>query len=89
MRFGVLFLLLACLYLSLAQGTYENCCLKRVERARQSTIKRVVHYRVQETDGGCNLPAIVFTMKGGRTFCANPNRKWVQKLKKNIDERKA
>ncbi|KAG9350709.1 hypothetical protein JZ751_024598 [Albula glossodonta] len=44
MRFRAFFflLLLTCLYLSLAQGSYENCCLKLAKRVRVSTRKAVV-----------------------------------------------
>ncbi|KAJ8374677.1 hypothetical protein SKAU_G00052570 [Synaphobranchus kaupii] len=90
MRFSVVFflLLLACFYLSLAQGTYENCCLKYVGHVRQSTKKKVVSYRTQETDGGCNIPAIVFKMKRAKSFCADPKQTWVRRLIKRLDKRK-
>ncbi|CAB1324473.1 unnamed protein product, partial [Coregonus sp. 'balchen'] len=82
MRFQALFflLLLACMYLSLAQGSYENCCLRHVTGLKKSTKRNVVHYRIQETDGGCNIKAVVFILKKGKTVCANPSHKWVQHL---------
>ncbi|XP_061095104.1 C-C motif chemokine 25b [Conger conger] len=90
MKFSVLFflLLLACFCLSLAQGTYENCCLKYVRRVRQKTKNKVEDYRKQETDGGCNIPAIVFIMKP-KPFCADPNKPWVKQLMKRVDKKKA
>ncbi|KAG7487926.1 hypothetical protein MATL_G00028710 [Megalops atlanticus] len=90
MRFSAFFclLLLTCLYLSLAQGSYENCCLRYVSKVRKSTMGKVVTYRRQQTDGGCNVPAIVFTLSRGRSFCADPNQRWVQLLMKRVDKRK-
>ncbi|XP_078143997.1 C-C motif chemokine 25 isoform X2 [Centroberyx gerrardi] len=89
MRFNALFflLILACLYLTLAQGSYEDCCLKYVKAMDRGTQRMAVRYRLQETDGGCNIPAIVFTMKKGRTFCANPRLKWVTDLMRKIDKK--
>ncbi|KAK3534533.1 hypothetical protein QTP86_016609 [Hemibagrus guttatus] len=86
MRFNLLFffLLLGVLYLSLAQGSYEDCCLKYTKEIKSSVKKRVISYRRQEQDGGCNLPAIVFKLKSGRQFCAKPGEKWVQDLQKKI-----
>ncbi|KAJ8277391.1 hypothetical protein GJAV_G00074650 [Gymnothorax javanicus] len=90
MRFSVLFLflILACLYLSLAQGTYENCCLTYVGRVKAPIKKRVVNYRMQENDGGCNIPAVVFIMRSGKAFCADPSDFWVKRLIKHIDKKK-
>ncbi|XP_042560770.1 C-C motif chemokine 25b [Clupea harengus] len=82
MKFSILFfvLLLACLYPSLAQGSYENCCLKYVKGVKKSTKRKVDKYRIQETDGGCNIPAVVFTLRSTKSFCANPREQWVQHL---------
>ncbi|XP_060796559.1 C-C motif chemokine 25b [Neoarius graeffei] len=78
------FLLLLCMYSSLAQGHYESCCLRYGNEPKIRIKRKVVSYRLQETDGGCNIPAVIFTfaLKKNVTFCANPNEHWVQKLMK-------
>ncbi|XP_042561511.1 C-C motif chemokine 21 [Clupea harengus] len=87
MRFyALLFLvILTCLYLTVAQGSYEDCCLKYVKRVRPSVKGMVRSYRKQQLDGGCNIPAIVFSMKRGRVFCADPKQIWVRHLMKRTD----
>ncbi|XP_063057247.1 C-C motif chemokine 25b [Engraulis encrasicolus] len=89
MKFSILFfiLLLACMCPVLAQGSYENCCLKYVAGIKKSTKKRVEKYRLQETDGGCNRQAVVFTLRNLRTFCADPKQQWVQHLIADVDRR--
>uniref|UniRef100_A0A4W5KW58 Chemokine interleukin-8-like domain-containing protein n=1 Tax=Hucho hucho TaxID=62062 RepID=A0A4W5KW58_9TELE len=90
MRFSVLFfLILACLCVTLAQGSYEDCCLKYVTRVKKTAERMVTSYRRQETDGGCNIHAIVFTMKRGRLFCANPTEKWVNELMLKVETKKS
>ncbi|XP_051529366.1 C-C motif chemokine 21-like [Myxocyprinus asiaticus] len=88
MKFQILcfLLLLACMYPSVAQGSYENCCLKYIKKIRKTTIKHIDSYRVQETDGGCNISAIVFKLKL-RTICADPRQTWVQELMQKINEK--
>ncbi|XP_046883481.1 C-C motif chemokine 25-like [Hypomesus transpacificus] len=90
MRFSALFflLILACLYLTLAQGSYEDCCLRYAKSVGKGTRRIVKSYRKQETDGGCNIPAVVFTTKRGRVFCADPNEKWVNDLISKIENKK-
>ncbi|KAL0966545.1 hypothetical protein UPYG_G00296540 [Umbra pygmaea] len=81
MRLKVLFFLtLTCVYLTLAQGSYEDCCLSYVQAMTRNAKRMVASYRIQETDGGCNIPAVVFTMKKGKQYCAKPNQRWVNEL---------
>ncbi|XP_023136433.1 C-C motif chemokine 20 [Amphiprion ocellaris] len=89
MRFNMLFFMLVLSYLcfALAQVSYDDCCLKYVKKMGHSTQKHAVRYRVQKIDGGCNIPAIIFTMRRGRMFCTDPREKWVQDLMKRIDKR--
>ncbi|KAJ7993130.1 hypothetical protein DPEC_G00269220 [Dallia pectoralis] len=89
MKFQALFflLLLACMCLSLAQGSYENCCLKYVTGLKKNVKRNAMSYRKQETDGGCNIKAIVFKMKKGKTVCADPDKKWVQDFMLEVDNR--
>ncbi|XP_018533420.1 C-C motif chemokine 25 [Lates calcarifer] len=87
MRFNVLFLLLSLsfLCLALAQVSYDDCCLKYVKNLNHRIQRHAVKYRRQETDGGCNIPAIIFTMKRGRLFCTDPKQGWVIDLMRKID----
>uniref|UniRef100_A0A3B5AZ88 C-C motif chemokine ligand 21 n=1 Tax=Stegastes partitus TaxID=144197 RepID=A0A3B5AZ88_9TELE len=89
MRFNTLFfvLVLSCLCLALAQVSYDDCCLKYVRELRHGTRRHAVKYREQKPDGGCNIPAIIFTMRRGRVFCTDPKEKWVIDLMKRIDEK--
>ncbi|XP_062378183.1 C-C motif chemokine 21a [Sardina pilchardus] len=90
MRFyPLLFLvILTCLYLTVAQGSYEDCCLKYVKLHRSWTSLRkvVTKYREQKLDGGCNIPAIVFSRSRGKDFCADPKQHWVKRLMNFIDK---
>uniref|UniRef100_A0AAY3ZY13 Chemokine interleukin-8-like domain-containing protein n=1 Tax=Denticeps clupeoides TaxID=299321 RepID=A0AAY3ZY13_9TELE len=79
--YALLFLvLLTCLYLTTAQGSYEDCCLKYVKTVKPAIKRRVTQYRLQELDGGCNIPAVVFTLKYGRVMCADPKQPWVKNI---------
>ncbi|XP_029906240.1 C-C motif chemokine 25b [Myripristis murdjan] len=97
MKFQILFflLLLACMYLSLAQGSYGNCCLGHAKGIKKSVRKNVESYRMQETDGDCNLRAVVFLVKRRPglakqfTICANPDFSWVQSLMTEVDNRRS
>ncbi|XP_023281141.1 C-C motif chemokine 20-like [Seriola lalandi dorsalis] len=87
MRLTVLLFLSLSLCLALAQVSYDDCCLKYVKKMSHGTQKHAVKYRRQETDGGCNIPAVVFTMRKGRVFCTDPREKWVEELMNKIDIR--
>ncbi|KAM9796636.1 C-C motif chemokine 25b isoform 2-T3 [Syngnathus typhle] len=84
---ALLFLvLLFCTTVCLAQGSYGDCCLGHVGGMKTKTKEKVQSYRIQETDGDCNIRAVVFTVKkrpgrkAPRTICANPEDIWVQEL---------
>ncbi|CAL9696248.1 unnamed protein product [Knipowitschia caucasica] len=87
----LLLLLLSCLSLSMAQGSYGNCCLKYVRKMKSNVRRSVVDYRMQETDGDCNMRAVLLLMKrkGGkiRPVCANPYDKWVQDVMTAVEKR--
>ncbi|KAG7453794.1 hypothetical protein JOB18_035192 [Solea senegalensis] len=95
MRFQVLFflLLLTCMYLSLAQGSFGNCCLGHVQSMKDKAKRNIESYRMQEVDGDCNIRAVVFLMKKKashlkqRTICTNPHDLWVQDLIRAVDKR--
>ncbi|NP_001186964.1 C-C motif chemokine 25b precursor [Danio rerio] len=94
MKFQILalLLLLACMYPSIAQGYYENCCLKYVTGIKKNMRRNIMSYRVQLTDGGCNIPAVVFKMRlkkqlKPKSVCADPRSDWVQAIIKELDEK--
>ncbi|KAM9349456.1 C-C motif chemokine 8 [Symphorus nematophorus] len=90
MQFNTLFFLLviSCVSLAFAQVTYDDCCLKYVKKMTLTTRKHAVEYRRQVTDGGCNIPAIIFRMRRGREFCTDPRERWVLELMDRIDAKK-
>ncbi|XP_034411866.1 C-C motif chemokine 25 [Cyclopterus lumpus] len=84
----VFLLVLSGVCVALAQTTYEDCCFKYVNEMKQRTQRHAVKYRVQVVDGGCNIPAIIFTMKKGRELCTDPRERWVSDLMKKIDKKR-
>ncbi|XP_053369670.1 C-C motif chemokine 25b [Clarias gariepinus] len=83
-----LILLLECMYSCLAQGTYESCCLSYNKEPKQKMKNKAVSYRIQETDGGCNLRAVVIQYKKAQMrLCADPKQKWVQTLMETIKKK--
>nr|QNO39361.1 CCL25 chemokine [Sebastes schlegelii]QZC92283.1 chemokine (C-C motif) ligand 25b [Sebastes schlegelii] len=95
MKFQALFffMILSCMYLSLAQGSFGNCCLGYVPRMNARVKANVESYIEQKTDGQCNIPAIVFLIKRKpshtrqHTRCANQEHIWVQELMRAVDAR--
>ncbi|XP_037132971.1 C-C motif chemokine 8 [Syngnathus acus] len=89
MRFNtpLILLVLSCLSLAMAQVSYDDCCLMYVKELGKKTQERAVKYRIQETDGGCNIRAVIFTMRKGRVYCCDPQEMWVQELMASIDKK--
>ncbi|XP_060901258.1 C-C motif chemokine 25 [Labrus mixtus] len=89
MRFNTLFFLLMgfCLSITLAQGTYEDCCLRYVKTLSGRVQRHAVKYRWQVPDGDCNLVAVIFTMRKGREFCTDPKESWVGDLMERVDRK--
>ncbi|XP_056149458.1 C-C motif chemokine 25 [Lampris incognitus] len=89
MQFNLLFLVLVLTssYVIMAQGSYEDCCLRYAVGLRKGLRRMVAQYRRQEMDGGCNIQAIVFTMKRGSVICADPKVKWVMDLMQKMDNK--
>uniref|UniRef100_A0A8C6URA4 C-C motif chemokine n=1 Tax=Neogobius melanostomus TaxID=47308 RepID=A0A8C6URA4_9GOBI len=86
----VLALLVVCLMcLSVAQISYDDCCLKYANTLSRRLQKQAVSFSRQETDGGCNLTAVIFTLKRGRIYCTDPNAKWVKDLIEHIKKKRA
>ncbi|KAM9845274.1 C-C motif chemokine 20 [Aulostomus maculatus] len=80
-------LVLSCLCFVFSQVSYEDCCLKYVKKLHKSTQRNAVEYRHQLADGGCNIPAVIFTMRKGRVFCTDPRELWVKELMEFVDKK--
>uniref|UniRef100_A0A3Q3XQL2 C-C motif chemokine n=1 Tax=Mola mola TaxID=94237 RepID=A0A3Q3XQL2_MOLML len=89
MRFNILFfvLIVSCLCLAMAQVNYEDCCLTYMKKMRHRSKKHAVGYRLQITDGSCNIPAVIFTTKRGLVFCTDPRESWVKDLMMHVDKK--
>ncbi|XP_041660013.1 C-C motif chemokine 25 [Cheilinus undulatus] len=90
MRLITLFFLVigSCVCLTLAQGIYEDCCLRYVRHLSKGIQRHAVKYRFQVPDGDCNLSAVIFKMRRGREFCTDPRETWVLDLMKKVDNKK-
>ncbi|XP_059923470.1 C-C motif chemokine 25b [Gadus macrocephalus] len=81
------------MFISTAQGSYGNCCLGHVSKIKLKAKSNIQSYRRQESDGDCNIEAIVFFIKKRqshkkqRTVCTNPEDKWVQDLIRDLDRK--
>uniref|UniRef100_A0A3Q2W8I0 Chemokine (C-C motif) ligand 25b n=1 Tax=Haplochromis burtoni TaxID=8153 RepID=A0A3Q2W8I0_HAPBU len=79
-----LFLLLFLPGSSGVQSSYANCCLGYVREIKKK--RNLVSYTMQETDGDCNIRAVLFKWKKReQPVCANPNDHWVQKEMRRLD----
>ncbi|XP_077580739.1 C-C motif chemokine 20 [Stigmatopora nigra] len=89
MRFNIhlTLLLLSCLSLAMSQVSYDDCCLTYVKELGKRIRDRAVKYTIQETDGGCNIRAVIFTMRKGRVYCSDPQDLWVKELMASIDKK--
>uniref|UniRef100_A0A3B4BCN5 Chemokine interleukin-8-like domain-containing protein n=1 Tax=Periophthalmus magnuspinnatus TaxID=409849 RepID=A0A3B4BCN5_9GOBI len=85
----VYILLSACLNCLYLLGSYGNCCLKFVRKMKASVRRGIQDYRMQETDGDCNIRAVLLLVKRrgrqSKPICANPEDKWVQDVMKSVD----
>ncbi|XP_031719959.1 C-C motif chemokine 25b [Anarrhichthys ocellatus] len=86
-------LILSCVHLSLAQGSYGNCCLGYLKGMTGKVKRNIESYRIQKTDGDCNISAVVFLIKKKPTHkkqwtrCTNPDDIWVQELMLSVNMR--
>ncbi|XP_061879409.1 C-C motif chemokine 25-like [Entelurus aequoreus] len=85
----LILLVLSCLCLAMAQVSFDDCCLSYVNKLDKKVQDRAVKYRIQQTDGGCNIRAVIFTMRKGRVYCTDPRHTWVQELMDAIDKKSA
>ncbi|XP_078530813.1 C-C motif chemokine 21-like [Lissotriton helveticus] len=63
-----------------------DCCLKT--SAHPIQLKILQRYENQNPDQGCLIPAVVFITKADKKLCAPPELPWVQKRKKQLDNKK-
>uniref|UniRef100_A0A3Q4HKD6 C-C motif chemokine 19-like n=1 Tax=Neolamprologus brichardi TaxID=32507 RepID=A0A3Q4HKD6_NEOBR len=82
----VFFCLTRCNFLhhvTLAQVPVD-CCLSVATRPIEKRL--VANYRHQVQGQGCAIDATIFLSRGGRTMCAPVNEKWVEDLKRHVDQ---
>uniref|UniRef100_K7E087 C-C motif chemokine ligand 25 n=1 Tax=Monodelphis domestica TaxID=13616 RepID=K7E087_MONDO len=85
--------LLTCLLVALtpavsSQGTYEDCCLKYIKYKKQAFLRYIKTYIIQEVNGSCNRPAIIFVLPRNKFICGNPNDKWVKDKMRDLDRQR-
>ncbi|XP_017277690.1 C-C motif chemokine 14-like [Kryptolebias marmoratus] len=81
-----------------AQGGLSNCCLKisttklrqhldnNIRQHPTTSVQRLAYYYVQKPPT-CNLHAVVFITKKGKTICGNPNDWRTKNMTAYLDER--
>ncbi|XP_037643467.1 eotaxin-like isoform X1 [Sebastes umbrosus] len=63
----------------------SSCCLGRSDTMVQ--FKRILNYTIQ-TDGVCQITAVVFLTKLGKRICSDPNSDWAKRTILKLDEEK-
>ncbi|KAL3975292.1 placenta growth factor [Sarotherodon galilaeus] len=61
-----------------------DCCLSVATKPIGKHL--VANYRLQVQGQGCAIDATIFLSRGGRTMCAPVNEKWVENLKRHVDQ---
>uniref|UniRef100_K7EGD3 Chemokine interleukin-8-like domain-containing protein n=1 Tax=Ornithorhynchus anatinus TaxID=9258 RepID=K7EGD3_ORNAN len=62
-----------------------DCCLAYTQQIVRLNIVR--SYRQQDTNGGCTIPAVIFSPKNPKRkdICADPSMPWVRELLRKLD----
>ncbi|CAI5649231.1 C-C motif chemokine 19 [Oreochromis niloticus] len=63
-----------------------DCCLEVAKKPIEKGL--VANYRLQVQGQGCAIDATIFLSRRGRTMCAPVNEKWVENLKRHVDQLK-
>ncbi|XP_074507064.1 C-C motif chemokine 2-like [Sebastes fasciatus] len=66
-------------------GPVSSCCLGRSDT--KVPFKRILSYTIQ-TDGVCQITAVVFLTKLGKRICSDPNSDWAKRTILKLDEEK-